>query len=65
MRRTFPLCLAVAMGLFSASGAYASDATMAQLVMAATAAATQGGTRTSIASLFSTKFAPVYLKARR
>ncbi len=45
------------MGLFSASGAYASDATTAQLVMAATAAATQGGARTSIASLFSTKFA--------
>ena len=57
MRRTFPLCLAVAMGLFSTSGAYAWDATTAQLVMAATAAATQGGTRTSIASLFSTKFA--------
>ena len=57
MRRTSPLCLAVAIVLFSASGAHASDATTAQLVMAANAAATQGGARASIASLFSTKFA--------
>ena len=57
MRRISPLCLVVAMVLFSASGAYASDATTAQLVMAANAAATQGGARASIASLFSTKFA--------
>ena len=57
MRRNSPLCLVVAMALFGASGAYASDATTGQLVMAANAAATQGGARASIASLFSTKFA--------
>ena len=57
MRRISPLHLVVAMVLFSASGAHASDATTAQLVMAANAAATQGGGKASIASLFSTKFA--------
>ncbi len=57
MKRISPLHLVVAMVLFSASGAHASDATTAQLVMAANAAATQGGARASIASLFSTKFA--------
>ena len=57
MRPISPLHLVVAMVLFSASGAHASDATTAQLVMAANAAATQGGARASIASLFSTKFA--------
>ena len=55
MRRISPLHLVVAMVLFSASGAHASDATTAQLVMAANAAATQGGGKASIASLFSTK----------
>ena len=57
MRRISPLHLVVAMVLLSASGAHASDATTAQLVMAANAAATQGGARASIASLFSSKFA--------
>ena len=57
MRRISPLHLVVAMVLFSASGAHASDATTAQLVMAANAAVTQGGGKASIASLFSTKFA--------
>ena len=57
MRRISASHLAAAMVLLSASGAHASDATTAQLVMAANAAATQGGARASIASLFSTKFA--------
>lgn len=50
-------CLVAALVFFSASGAYASDATTAQLVMAANAAATQDGGKASIASLFATKFA--------
>ena len=57
MRRISLSYLVVAFVMFSAAGAHASDATTAQLVMAASATATQGGAKASIASLFSTKFA--------
>lgn len=57
MRRISLSYLVIALGLFSAAGVHASDATTAQLVMAANAAATQDGGKASIASLFSTKFA--------
>ena len=57
MRQILLSCLVAALVFFSASGAHASDATTAQLVMAANAAATQDGGKASIASLFATKFA--------
>ena len=57
MKRISRLCLILVVLAAGDVSAWASDATTAQLVMAANAAATQGDAQASIASLFTTKFA--------
>ena len=57
MRRISVLYLVLILLVSAAVSARASDATTAQLVMAANATATEGGAQASIASLFTTKFA--------